>query len=706
VGALQTTRSNPPCPPTEYCESEIDRRQKYAHAFSSFVFVVVAYCGVMLGLAGAPCVAQEEAPAPATAPSPGTAALVDQASAMESQIAALLRQKNAASTPAPTVDLQLDLKILERWLLLRAADAGDDENMRDAAALRVAQVQSTGDLLLERIGTNRLSMGQADALSKIHQFTFKLPPLKTVAAMDDACKTIALNLLLAANPTPAEAQNLPQMRPVPISVDSPRTASASQTLSELNDRIKELRVSEPLRAELQRLAASAASQRDGQELKQTLATAVGLAQTLERGAGIDPTARPKIEQQLADALVLYGDSRTRDAGKARVTALDQYRRSLAGVQSLKIPPALQARLAPALVWAANSIEHGAQVIGWIDQYVSLCARADAAAAPAASQRRVLEPMQKRFATERAAFLDEAQLLSGNPAISAPSTLENHLTQMKRLLSEIEAVEQLPHALQTLATFHVRPGGALERRANLAMTDLGGLKESGKEPALRFITDTVHLAQLAEEMAGPLKNVPPEVAKGYTHDRLAAVEARRATLVADLGSMLAAGKTLDRADFNKLQTLKNLLDALPEAAAFELAMQKVDLLNRWADWSIPADRLRRISDPYRESTAAAFDGFATDNSTPIGRWPVIHQMYSPLLAFVTRESQYADACSRLPTGLFAQIAKLLTPMNDRPFKIERYASFAVGIWAHDFENGDYTSANAMIDTLIARLKTEQ
>src|SRR5437764_8553320 len=126
VGVLsrRARGSNPKaCPPPEYRERETNRRQRYAHPLSTFVFTAVAYWVLMLVLSGAPCAAQDEAPAPATAPSPGTAALVDQASAMESQIAALLRQKNAASTPAPTVDLQLDLKILERWLLLRASDA-------------------------------------------------------------------------------------------------------------------------------------------------------------------------------------------------------------------------------------------------------------------------------------------------------------------------------------------------------------------------------------------------------------------------------------------------------------------------------------------------------------------------------------------------------------------------------------------------------
>lgn len=661
-----------------------------------------------IGRSGA--LAQDAPATQLTEPSPGASALSDQASGVETAIAGLLQQRRAAA--APLLDLQIDLKILQRWLLLRAVDA-DDDAMRDAASLRVTHLQAVTEELTKRLdaGPKTLSSTQLDGLASLHQLTFRLPELKSIAAMDEVCKTVALNLINAAGPTPAETQNFPIMRPRPLDQATIQTPGATSPPADLRMRIAALSVSEPLRQALLNLLPQAADpkQRDSGDLQSLLSSAIDLCDVLQRGVGIDPSTKPKTEKQLTEALVLCGDVRTRSAGKARMAVLDQYRRSLGQIQALRLPPALRDKLAPAFLWAAKSIEHGPQVLEEIDRYSRLCSRYDAlhdSATLPANIRKIIDPLQRRFATERAAFLEEAQAFATGTFFSPPPTLEAHVNQMTRLLDDIDAVEQLPHALQTLAAYKPRPAGGLDRRANIVLSELAGAKESTREQAMRFATDAVHLAQASESLTAPTKNLTPEIIKTYTRDRLSAVEGRRTSLVTDLASQLAAGRGLDRTDFARLQTLKDLLDALPEAASFETALGKVDVLNRWADWAIPPDRLKAITEPYREATAAAFEGFASDNSTPISRWPEIHQTYTPLIAFIVRDIQYADACAHLPTGLFADLSKLMTPMNAQPFATERFISFSTMAWSLYTDAAQSRSADAMLEAIDARLGADE
>lgn len=644
-----------------------------------------------------------------TAPSPGSTALGERATKLEAEIAKLLQQRPSSGN-APLLDMRIDLRLIERWLLVRAADAPDEEPLRDIAALRADEIRAAGQGLDARLTPleKSLTSTQLDGLGRLHQFTYRFPELKTSAAVDEAAKTIGLSLIMAAGPSPAETQNMPMMRPMPLRSASARGTAGTAAPASLASRIDAIKSPEPLAHAFAAIVADPRNRNDA-ELRDTLTQAVDLAEQLQRGSGIDPNARAGLQQQLADALSLYGDARTRSIGKNHLAELDQYRRSLASVNQLEIPAALRDKLAPALVWATHNAEHGGQVLSLIQSYLSLCNRFDAdanLASPPANQRRMIEPLTHHFGAQRMAFIQAAQLLTDSLVSSPVASMESAVKQMTESLDALQAIEQLPHAQQILATYKVRPTGALERRANLLANELAGSSPAARDQAVRIVVDISRLAQLAEASAVAPKNIPPDVIKAYVHDRMPGVETRRTTLIGDLATQLGAGKVPDKSEFAKLQTLIDLYEALGQAAEFEAAMGRIDTLDRWVDWSIPATKLRTLTDPYREATAAAFEGFVTDNSTPISRWPDVRKSDAPILAFVIHDAAYADACAKLPTGVFGDLAKLLTPMNNQPFATERYASATISAWSYYTDAAETQSAQAMFDALTAKLTAEQ
>ena len=129
-----------------------------------------------------------------------------------------------------------------------------------------------------------------------------------------------------------------------------------------------------------------------------------------------------------------------------------------------------------------------------------------------------------------------------------------------------------------------------------------------------------------------------------HGRTESVESHRFTLISDLASQLAAGKDLDNSDFSKVQTLRDMFESLRLANDVEIGLGKAERLMRWADWSINPAQLKALVVPYREATAAAFEGFAGDNATPLFRWPDVHKRFLPILALVKEVGQYADQCT--------------------------------------------------------------
>ncbi len=111
-------------------------------------------------------------------------------------------------------------------------------------------------------------------------------------------------------------------------------------------------------------------------------------------------------------------------------------------------------------------------------------------------------------------------------------------------------------------------------------------------------------------------------------------------------------------------------------------------------------------PYRDATAAAFEGFVNGSHGLVDQWPGIQKKYQPVISFILDLSAYDEACRALPDGLPGEIVKLATPFNEQPFARVRFASYALSLWSHYEQAVDLEAANNISLVLARRLQQRE
>jgi hypothetical protein len=275
---------------------------------------------------------------------PAKTALDAQQARLETDLAAMLEQR--AQDSSPTLEFQIDMDILARWLTQQASAAPPRSPMQACAYLRAAEMQNCSAMLAPRLSGAPITAIQADGLAKLHKMTFKLTDVKDVAKLDDFCKSAAIALIAASGPLPPGMRELPLMRPKPTADHPaplpPAPAAQPKTLAQLVDAANHATVSPALHAQLAALAnaatAAANDPTQGEEagtLSAMLEEVMDLVTGLQTNVGVDADQRAKMEQQLTDGVALFADPRMRAAGRRRIESLDQYRRNLAHSRSLR-----------------------------------------------------------------------------------------------------------------------------------------------------------------------------------------------------------------------------------------------------------------------------------------------------------------------------------------------------------------------------------
>jgi hypothetical protein len=650
---------------------------------------------------------------------PAHAYFEQEAARLEAEIATLLQRRGEARpADAPAADAQIDIRIVERWLALRAADAPADDPIQPAAYLRMVNLQAIAPQLEKRLASPK-STTQLDGLRRLHQMTYKLPELKNLAAMDEACKTMGTHLILAGGPTQQDTRNLPPMRPSAAAGPESRETVPKRNVPELIAHARSLRVSPALHRELTALASdltiattNPARRGESSGSEHVLRLVVELLDGVEQLSAVGGPSRPQLEEQITASLALYNDERTRPAGKKRLLALEDYQPALERLRSLKLSLEFQQKLAPALTWIRENPAKGAKVEASIEEFVQLCAtqdghEGDASGAPQ-NQRKILETMRKQFATQREAFLSKAAALDGaNAADVALRGMNGPLDQMRQIRETMDGIELLPKAIAILAAYKPKPYGILDRRAAMAMGDLGSAVSTDRhEAAIRCILDANRLARLAKAADQTPAGVPPEIVERFAGGKLNAVEQRRVTLIGELASDVGLGKPMDRVGLAELEALPAMLDALRDGAATTSAMAQTSALIGWVDWAITPEQLGGAIAAYRESTSAAFEGFAENRLTAINRWTAVHEKYEPFLRLIRQAASNAEACSKLPTGYFAECAKLMTPMDEPHFAGERRASLALSVWSQTQDASGAAAANVVLDEFLTQLSANR
>lgn len=641
---------------------------------------------------------------------------VDLAAVDDGLAAHMQARGDPAADGAARLEMLIDLRLTARWLLAAAAGERPGTDLQVAAVLRAEELLATAGTAAEGFKASpRPTPGQLDGMAKLHAVTFRLPELKQVKQADDVCREVGALLVVAAGPLPVEARQIPPMRPAPVArrpngtKRPPPPPPAGDPLA----RASGLAVSAPLKRQVLNLltlgmSARAAARTDGKRAAEANALEAAadqgleLAEGLAANAALDPKARPKMEQQLADGLALFADPRTRGVGRQRLAALDDYGKRLARIRRLDLPADLQQRLAPAFAWAGENPDRAGELIKALERYLAECGRMDARAAatrPVLPQReaKAVADALKIAIREREEFLVDAGLL-GRPGQRADvKAMGLRVDALRSALDAIDTYERVPAALQALSPFKPRPTGGLDRRvAGLVAAVLDPRPSPLKDESETALPDLVRLSELAAEVNAPAA-VPADVQQLYARGKLAAFDARRRDLVTALAEDLAAAKALDPARIDRLTQMRAVRAALTDAVALELAVRRTDVLARWVDWPVQPTEVSAVVTPYRDAIASLVEAYATD-AAPAVAWEAVDGRYGPLIRLLVRLSAYADASAALPAGMAGHVGRLMTPIDVQPFAAERRAAVAVKLWARYQQAGDAASAAAAAEAL--------
>jgi hypothetical protein len=126
---------------------------------------------------------------------PGAKELLEQQiKELDGQIAKrMLRRPDTPSEKMPRLDMEIDLRIAARWFFAQAVAQKDANDVQVVGRLR-------GLLALEAVAgvenvlnnqREKLTLGQVEGMSKLHELTFKLADAKGAASLDDVSRQLA-----------------------------------------------------------------------------------------------------------------------------------------------------------------------------------------------------------------------------------------------------------------------------------------------------------------------------------------------------------------------------------------------------------------------------------------------------------------------------------------------------------------------------------
>ena len=626
-----------------------------------------------------------------------TLILVDQSTKLEKDLAAkLIRRPEIPASGAAMADLQIDLRIIQRWLLAQTAIAAMESDVQIACLLRAMQLAGVTGKLEEALTAVSVpfTRSQGEAAALIHKMSYDLPDLKGVGELDERCKRLGYALHNIASPTPVDARTIPLMRPEPLQPDLatgeisiPR--DGPRTLAELSSEITRATISTSLRQQLLAMARTAmdaavstdpARQTDAAVLQQMLNGGVDLAKGLSATTALSADARDEIETQLAEGLALFGDPRTRIAGRQRVAKLNEYRIVMNRLARGRLSPELRKTLAPAFGYALIHPEQGRKILNAIDAFVGVCQHFEATPRrdnPVVNLRRPTEDAARQFEAARLAFITGINDPGSSLTMDALDGQIADITAAVELYAMLDGMQQ---TYETLNGYKPRPFGAIESRTlKAAVTATAAIKSPARTDALRYLSDLSKLAQLSKAVTQQsFSDIPPAVIKAYTGASLADFEAKCRLTFNELVTQVAGGTEMDKAKIARLRAVGDLCDSLRFASVAERALAAIPPLSRSIDWTLTVEQSQNLLVPFQQELSAAFAGFISDSPTAVEKFLKRRDAFLPLVALLNRDASYAGQCAKLPEGLKGDLARLMTPIEGQPFSTERYLSYAVTV----------------------------
>src|SRR5438045_7724544 len=105
----------------------------------------------------------------------------------------MMRRGDAAPAAAATLETQIDLRIIQRWMLAHAVAAKPESQAQIALLSRANQLAAATGGVEEALkaGAAAPSRTQADAMGQIRKLSFDLPAEpKDSAQLDELCKKL------------------------------------------------------------------------------------------------------------------------------------------------------------------------------------------------------------------------------------------------------------------------------------------------------------------------------------------------------------------------------------------------------------------------------------------------------------------------------------------------------------------------------------
>jgi hypothetical protein len=637
--------------------------------------------------------------------------LAEENNQLEREIASrMMRRIDLPHEKRVKLELEIDLRILERAVIGLTADAKFESDEQAAGWLRGKQLREAVRGMEEAVAQDSSAApeSRSDAIAQLHKLSYSATDLKGGKGLDDFCHQAALAMFNAVSASPVNPGAIAPMRPKPLA--GGEAQDRQPTTGDLIEQVQKLAaISVPLRQQLAALSSAAsgsADKEEGKALHAILGQCIALARGLQSNTAVSPDARAAIETQLAEGIALFSDPRTRGAGRARIDALGQYRQTLARIGKMSLSREQMEQLAPALAWAQANPEAGAKLLADLELFMDLGAKWDALPKDVSiptTLRRPLDDLRAQFGKSRAGFMQDMSRIATQ--VATTGDLEQTLDEMKRLYAAAEDLQAMGPSIDTLNSFKIKPVGGLEKKiTTAAIAAANPISSSNRTDAQKYLDSVHHLAVLAQRLAArPLTDIPPAVAQGWAGGKMELFESRWRAIVYDLaGTLIGGAIELDKGKSLRLESALAMGEGLRTAAQLEAVLPRTPALARWADWSIDPASLQLVLSPYKEAMAAAFFGYASDNLDAVDNWTRLHTRYLPVITLILRDAPYAEQCEAFPTGFAADISRLATPFEGAPFATERFASCAIGIWATLERSGDFEAADRIAIGLAKRL----
>ncbi len=632
---------------------------------------------------------------------------------IETQIASrIVRRPNTALANQVQLEMEIDLRVIARWMLQQALDAPAGGDVQVAAFLRSMQLLEVIDgfqQTLSELAGRDIAQSQLDAMKRLHELSFALPAGKTVGGLDDVSAKTATALYAIVRPG-ADVRKLASVRPRPDRAaaggDDP-----SGELSRLEASARQATVSVPLRQQLLALWAAADEARrdpkrsnDAAALLEALRTAVGLARGLESNTGVSPEQRQAIQDHLLEGLALYMDPRTRSAGQSRIEALGAYQRLLDRVDGLGLTPEQRVAVGPVLTAAQRDPKSAGRLLGALRIYADVVRRLsvmDKQPNRLQNLRNADDALRQRFQTKSEAFLDLAGRRGGR-FDATPEALETSANALRDIMDTLDAIAVMPHALDALLEYKPKNYASLERRILVLAATASKDDEPGADAAARDLRDLATLTRLADGLASASATESP-IKPIYLGNAVETLDGRWRAAVADQASAFSGGGSIDGKVLRHMDWLTAVYHAISDAKPAEMAAAKTAVLSRWVDWRLTPASAETVLTPYRRGTADFAAGlFQGADDKAFDEWSRLRRRYAPIHAFFARAGRHLGEAEAMPTGFEGQAAQLLTPMDERDFQAERWGTVAMTLWASKVNNNEDAQAEAAGAVVAAKL----